>query len=82
MRESRLQAVRQAEFKLLQKPAEMFDGRVWACRKWANGCADRIVEIPPYGDTPPTDRCSTHGLPMDTKTAESRTVSAAPEDQA
>jgi len=77
MKQSRLRAARSAEFGLLQKPPEPFDGRVWGCARWAKGCADRIVETPPYDDATPSGRCGTHGLPMTTKIVERRTVSHA-----
>jgi hypothetical protein len=69
-------AVREAEFRLLETPPKPIDGRVWGCAKWADGCDSRIVETPPYDSEPPSGRCGTHGLPMDTKTAERRTAAA------
>jgi hypothetical protein len=74
VREAKLQAAREAEFRLLETPPEPFAGRVWGCARWAKGCDSRIVETPPYDDGPPSPRCGTHGLPMDTQIVERRPV--------
>jgi hypothetical protein len=74
VREAKLQAAREAEFRLLETSPEPFVGRVWGCARWAKGCDSRIVEIPPYDDGPPSRRCGTHGLPMSTKIVERRSV--------
>lgn len=74
MRKSRLRAALAAEFELLQEPPKLFAGQVWGCARWTRGCVDRIVVTPPYDDGPPSERCGTHGLPMDTKIVERRQV--------